>query len=164
MDIYQLKKTTDDFRVDCERNAQYIDKIVDDLVNTYSKELDTLMETVKTMLYSDEDWTTTEFESVALKLPCLLYYVATYQEKVGIRADLSKLLNAEKYNRVYQKTQGSIPDRKIAADLETQAEAMITSATNHAYKILQGKVQVAFEMLNSVKKILNARTTEKTPN
>ena len=114
MDIYQLKKTTDDFRVDCERNAQYIDKIVDDLVNTYSKDLDTLMETVKTMLYSDEDWTTAEFESVALKLPCLLYYVATYQEKVGIRADLSKLLNAEKYNRVYQKEDAQI---KSALDI-----------------------------------------------
>lgn len=161
MDIYNLKSSIDTFRIDVERNGQFVDKIVNDMLDKYSKDLDDLMSTIKSMLFSDEDWTTAEFESVALKLPCLLYSISSFQEKIGIRVDISKSLNSENFNRIYKNASGTIVDRKAFAELETQADTMVTSAITHAYKTIQGKVTAAYEMLNSVKKILNARVNEK---
>ena len=47
MDIYNLKSSIDTFRIDVERNGQFVDKIVNDMLDKYSKDLDDLMQNLK---------------------------------------------------------------------------------------------------------------------
>lgn len=157
-----LKDNIDNFRIDVESNSQFIDKILKDIIGKYCKDLDEAIDKIREMLYSnpEQDWTTAEYEDVAMKLSLLLYYTSSAQENVGIRSDISNSLKTEKYNRILISTNGTAVEKKSQAELSTQVETIVSIASTRAYKMIQSKVQVGFELLAVIKKILSRRISE----
>ena len=119
-----LSKPIDELAVDSimeqvNINSTYLNNIVDKIVSTYSAQLDSLMDSIRTILYdeSQEPITDAELEQACLKLPLNLYYVSQGQEALGIKEDVSKSVKSEIYNKVVTESIGTIPDKEAAANL-----------------------------------------------
>lgn len=160
-EVFTIKNQVDEARTKVELNSRQIDELTTAIINKYTAELDELLMQVKECITGVNDITEFEFETIALKIPTFLYWTSGGLEMVGVRNDLAKMFEKEKYNKIYSSVQGTIKERESVADLEARAENVVTIATNRAYKVLQSKIQAAYELLAVVKKILTRRIEER---
>ena len=101
-----------------------------------------------------------ELEDFTLNLPSLLYLTASRREELRIKEDVAKAVYKEVFNRVREKAQGTVADKDTAADLASQAEAISVIVLQRAGSSIKSKEEAAWEMLNSVKKVLSMRIAE----
>lgn len=157
-ELTQIQTQLNKARAKVELNSRTIDLLCREMTDKYAKELDDLVETVKDMLNSDQEITIDEYEIIALKLPTLLYSVSTYAELVGIRNDVSKAFEREKYSSTYLSLQsGSVKEKEFVCTNDTYPEFIVTVVTSRTYKQLQQKISAAYELLAAVKKVLTRR-------
>ena len=144
-----------------EENAKYIDDIVDELVNVFSKDLTEYVIYIKNILDTDnQKISDIEIEDFVLTLPTLLYFTSDCQESLGIREDVAKTQYKEKFNNVLSSTSGTVAIKTALAEMETRNEALATIVYQRAYKKIKLKVEAAYELLQSVKKVLSRRMLE----
>lgn len=144
-----------------ENNSSLIDELVDKLVRQYCGPLDDYMRQIDTILTSQEDpVTNAQLDDFTLNLPALLYFTSEAQEALGIKEDVSRAIRTEIYNKVREKAQGTVADKDSAAELATQAESIVLIAYQRAYRKVKLRVEAAYEMLNSVKKVMSRRMSE----
>lgn len=144
-----------------EDNSQKVEKIVDELINPYCEKLDTLITKFRNCLM-DKDNPVTEWEldDVCLKLPSHLYFMGEAQEKFGIKEDISKSIKMELYNQIHQRTKGTIADKQAASEAGTIEEEIVYRAYQRAYKRIKQKLESAYELLSSIKKVISRRMGE----
>ena len=92
-----------------------------------------------------------------LTLPTLLYFVSESQEALGIREDVSKAYEKDKFNETISHTEGTVAVKTALAELETQNEYLAKVVYQRAYKKIKLRVEAAYELLQSVKKVLSRR-------
>ena len=157
-ELLEIQPQLNKARAKVEINSRTIDLLCKEMIDKYAVDLDKLIDTVKDMLNSNEEITTEEFEMMALKLPTLLYSVSCGMEYVGIRMDVSKAFEKEKYASTYLSlSTGSVKEKEFIATNDTYSEFIISVVTSRTYKQLQQKVQAGYELLAAVKKVLTRR-------
>lgn len=141
-----------------EANSKIIDNLVNNLVSSYCSELDNYVTYIKKIL---DDTNTpivdTELDDFVLTLPTLLYFVSESQEALGIREDVSKAYEKDKFNETISHTEGTVAVKTALAELETQNEYLAKVVYQRAYKKIKLRVEAAYELLQSVKKVLSRR-------
>ena len=145
-----------------EENSAELDKIIDEIIERYSGELDDYMRFVIGILRDDKQPPTdAELDDFALRLSSLIYFTSVGAEQMGIRDDLSHSAYKEAYNvaRSMQKS-GTVADKNTQAEIDSTAERVVNIVYNKSYKILKAKVDSAQEVLSSVKKVLSRRMSE----
>lgn len=145
-----------------EANSAEIDKIIQDIIESYSGELDEYMRFVMGILRNDEQPPTdAELDDFIMRLSSLIYFTSVGTEQMGIREDLSHSAYKEAYNiaRNNQKS-GTVADKNAQAEIEAQAERVINIIYSKSYKILKAKVESAQEVLSSCKKVISRRMGE----
>ena len=162
-EVFTIKNDITQFKSKVDLNSQQIDELTTHIISKYTKELDELVAEVKKCLENVNDITDFEYETLALKIPCFLYWTTGGTEAVGVRSDISKAFEKEKYNKIYDTLSGTAKERDSVATMETRAENVVTIAYNRAYKVLQQKVNCAFELLAVIKKILSRRIQQQIP-
>lgn len=130
-----------------------VDEACEDL-DKYMKQIDEIL-CDKDNPVSDE-----ELEDFTLNLPSLLYLVSSRREELRIKEDVAKAVHKDVYNRVREKAQGTVADKDTAADLAAQSEAITVIVLQRAGSTIKTREEAAWEMLNSVKKVLTRRTAE----
>ena len=144
-----------------EKAAVELDTIVDTIVTKHSKELDDYINYVKAIIDDDsKPITATELEDMVLTIPSLLYFLGDAQELIGIREDIAKMDKTNKFNNVVAVSEGTVQAKQALAELKTRNEALVHIVFQRARKRLQNKYDMAFEVLQSVKKILSRRVAE----
>ena len=144
-----------------ENNAQYIQSLVDDLVNKCCDKLDNYVEYVsKQMNDPDYELTSKQLDDIIMTIPAMLYYVGTQQERLGIQRDVSKSSRDLLYNKIYTETSGTAGVKKATAETELFNEDMVTTIYKSAYETIKSKVSFALELLQSAKKVISRRMTE----
>lgn len=138
--------------------ADEIDLIIKDIVEEYCGALDCYMCDINSKIISNI--LDSDLESIVFTLPTLLYFTAEGIEKVGIREDISKRLKEEIYAQSRTKASGTVKERDDFAMLSAGKESMTNAIYSRAYKMIKLKMDAGYEMLNSVKKIMNKRITE----
>lgn len=73
---------------------------------------------------------------------------------------MAKSIRAELFNRVREKSKGTIADKNAAAELAAMQETLVWSVYQRAYKIVKCKVESGYELLASVKKVISRRSAE----
>ena len=146
-------------------HVQSTSKLVDDLVNklvsTYCGPLDEYMKTIDNALaFQEEPLSILQLEEFTLNLPSLLYFASEAQEALGIKEDVSNAIRTELYNAVREKAQGTIADKDTAAEIATQSEQLVVIIYRRAYKKVKYRIEAAYEMLNSLKKVISRRIGE----
>lgn len=142
-------------------NSSLVDDIVTKLVTQYCKPLDDYMRIIDDILVNqDVPITNEQLDEFTLNLPSLLYFTSEAQESLGIKEDVSNAIRNEIFNQVREKSTGTVADKDAAAELATQAETIVLIAYRRAYKKVKLRVEAAYEMLSSVKKVITRRIAE----
>ena len=152
-----------------ENNITYFTDISDQIVNSYTAELDELLIEINKRVISVEFAADSELEFAALKLSNMLYYMGSRLENIGIKDDLSKLAAKESYNQAYLDNQVKDADRKnktTVAELTAIAEnasrydTIMNSLYSRIYKQIKYKIDAGYELLSTIKKIISKRIAD----
>ena len=143
-----------------EANAIKIQTIVDQLVSKYNKQLDDFMDEVLLMLSHKDKLSDTEIEMITLKVPIYMYFGVSGVENLGIQLDNAKAIKVTKFNIEYMDSEGTINDRNANAENNIIPEALTLICYERAYKKLRSKMDVAEQLCNSTRKVLQKRITE----
>ena len=138
-----------------------IKEISDNLVTEYCKDLDDLMLVIREELQDNMEITDEELEFHILDLANTLYFTGSAQEDLGIKEDTCKAIRQEVYSKAREQATGkTVADKTAQAELIAQAETMTLAIYSRAYKKVKLRMDAGYEMLNSLKKVMNKRITE----
>lgn len=143
-------------------NSKLINDLTNKLVADYCKQLDDYVRFIQSILQDDKHPPTAqELDDFVMNLPVLLYFCGEAQENLGIKTDVAKAVKQEKYNEVYRELQkGTISDKTSKAELASQSEEITRVIYDRAYKIVKEKMNAAYELLSSCKKVISRRMSE----
>lgn len=132
------------------------------IVKEYCADLDSYMETIDNDLRSRNSTSIPNdvIEDYILNLASILYFTGSAQEDLGVKEDICKSIKTEVYNRARENSTGTVADKDAAATMATQAEAITLSIYSRAYKKVKLRMDAGYEMLNSLKKVMNRRIAE----
>jgi hypothetical protein len=136
-------------------------EIVFSIVEGICAELNNYMSVIDEVLKdSSAVVTDAELEDFIMNLTSILYTVSEGQERLGVEEDVAKAIHKEVYSRVREKAQGTVADKDTAADLASQNEAIVYMVKARAYRLIKSKVELGFEMVNTLKKVITRRIAE----
>lgn len=154
-------KTEDSIMQNVDNISDTIKEISDNLVEKYCGELDEEMEKIGNMLICSQNITDNELDFEILNLANILYFVGAGQEDLGIKEDTCKSIRQEVYSKAREQATGkTVADKTAQAELIAQTETMTLSIYSRAYKKVKLRMDAGYEMLNSLKKVMNKRITE----
>ena len=145
-----------------EDNSKLLDKVVNDIIQPYCRDLDKYIEFIKSILQDGNNPPTVdELEDFCLNLSTYIYFAGGMCEQLGIRDDVAKAVYKEIYNTKRNDINGgTVADKDSIAELESQQEQLTSICFTRAYKTMKSKVENAQELLSSVKKVLSRRLAE----
>lgn len=144
-----------------EKNSAKVEKLIDELVDKYCHQLDELVSMFKEILHDkDNPITEEELDEICLKLPTYLYFIGEAQERFGVKEDIAKSVKMELYNEIHQRTKGTIADKQAASEAATLEEDIVYQAYKRSYKRIKQKLEAAYELLSSIKKVISRRMGE----
>lgn len=163
-DFYPQKrnnKTAGDIMQNVDNISDTIKEISDNLVTEYCKDLDDLMSVIREELQDNGGITDAELEFHIMDLANTLYFTGSAQEDLGIKEDICKSIRQELYTKAREEAKGkTVADRTAQAELVVQTETMTLAIYSRAYKKVKLRMEAGYEMLNSLKKVMNKRITE----
>lgn len=144
--------------------------ITERVVKEQSAELDDLMQDIHYAVTQDEAAGTDTIERYYAELSALVYFMSERIEKLNIFKDVSKAAAKEAYNKAYLKfcaekdekgkSVRTVNENTALAETDSQYEIVIQSIYGNAYDALKLKIDLAMEMLSTLKNILKRRTNE----
>lgn len=138
-----------------------IKELSDKLVEKYCTPLDVEMEVIRLELKENNSLTDDTLEKHILELANILYFTGSAQEDLGIKEDTCKAIRQEVYSKAREQATGkTIADKTAQAELIAQTETMTLAIYSRAYKKVKLRMDAGYEMLNSLKKVMNKRITE----
>ena len=143
-----------------DNTALVVKEISDKLVNNYCKPLDVEMSVIRLELRENNSLTDDTLEKHILELANILYFTGSAQEDLGIKEDTCKAIRAEIYNKTYEDSQGTVAQKNALSELATQQETIVLNIYSRAYKKVKLRMEAGYEMLNSLKKVMNKRISE----
>ena len=153
-------KTTNSIMNKVDNTSDMIKDISDNLVEKYCRSLDTEMAIIRLELKENNSLTDDTLEKHILELANILYFTGSAQEDLGIKEDTCKAIRQEVYSRAREEATGTVADKTAKAELISQQETVVLSIYSRAYKKVKIRMDAGYEMLNSLKKVMNKRITE----
>lgn len=154
-------KTAEEIMENVDSISETIRKISDKLLKKYCIDLDSEMKKIGNILLCSQTLSDTELEFEILNLANILYFVGSAQEDLGIKEDTCKAIRQEVYSKAREMSTGrTVADKTAQAEIMAQAETMTLAIYSRSYKKVKLKMDAGYEMLNSLKKIMNKRITE----
>lgn len=141
-------------------NSKLIEDIAFNISKDFTQELDKVMGTCKSIFQSKDKITNQEIEDLLAQLPSILYFVNEGQEAVGIKQDIAEMTRKTNYNIAREKANGTVADKNTTAEGQVINEAINEIIYQRAYKLIRAKIEMAQEMVNSLKRIFDARMME----
>lgn len=141
-------------------NSKLIEDIVYDITRQYTKPLDDIMITCRAIFTSEDKITNEEIEDLLTQLPTALYFVNEGQEFVGLKEDVAKMVKMENYNIARAKAVGTVADKNSTAEGAVINEEINRIIYQRSYKMIKSKVEMGQEMINSLKRVFDARMND----
>ena len=157
VDIEEVRKNNEAV----ERLTAVVREMVANIVDEVCSDLDEYMSQIEEIMCDkDTPVSDAELEDFTLNLPSLLYLTSSRRESLKIKEDVAKAVHKDIYNRVREKAEGTVADKDTAADLASQSQAITVIVLQRAGSTIKTREEAAWEMLNSVKKVLSLRIAE----
>ena len=169
--LNEIDKTVQDNQIDelvreTEENVTYFTNISDSLVLGYISDLDKLMIRVHVDTVENEA-TDDQLEKYILELSNALYFIGSRLEAMGIKDDLSKLAAKQVYNESYldapvdaKGKKPTVAELSAMAENDSRYETIMNNIYSRAYRQIKYKVDAAYEMLASLRKVITKRMQE----
>lgn len=146
-----------------ENNVSQFNVITEDLVSSYTYDIDNLMMKIKKDVIEVEP-SDSVLEKYVLELSNALYFIGTKLEGMGIKDDLSKLAAKEVFNNAYldapvdgKGKKPTVAEITAMAEGKSRYETVMNNIYSRAYKQIKYKVDAAYEMLASIRKVITKR-------
>ena len=157
----EQSKTANDIMERVDGISDTIRRISDRLVKKYCSDLDNFMQVTRDIITRNEGISDVQLEQAILELANKLYFTGSAQEDLGIKEDTCKAIRQEVYSKAREQATGkTVADKTAQAELIAQAETMTLAIYSRAYKKVKLRMDAGYEMLNSLKKVMNKRITE----
>ena len=157
---YEKPKTAESIMKNVDNISDTIKEISDNLVEKYCEDLDNIMSELRQEITSKEI-DNYILESYIMELANTLYFTGSAQEDLGIKEDTCKAIRQEVYSKAREQATGkTVADKTAQAELIAQAETMTLAIYSRAYKKVKLRMDAGYEMLNSLKKVMNKRIAE----
>lgn len=168
MNIDQVK-LQEYFDAVCNNVNQFTD-ITNKVVEENCQDLDALMSDLKIALTQEQAASTDTLERYYAELTNLLYFMADRLERLGVFKDLGGATAKEAYNKAYLafasekdergKSIRTVNENSALAETETQYQSIVGTVYANAYGAVKLKVDLAQEMVSTLKNILRKRINE----
>ena len=164
-DFYEYKrckeiKTTKSIIENVDSSSDIIQELSNDLVIRYCDTLDNQLLLIKQEMDNAGYLTDETLERRIIELANTLYFTGSVQEDLGIKEDTCKMIRQEVYLKARENASGTVADKTAQAELMTQQETIALAIYSRAYKKVKLRMDAGYEMLNSLKKVMNKRITE----
>lgn len=143
-----------------DKSSGIIQELSNKLVDKYCKQLDLVMNGLWNVLNNPNPITDGMLENYMLDLASTLYFTGSAQEDLGIKEDTCKMIRQEVYSKARENASGTVADKTAQAELIAQQETITLAIYSRAYKKVKLRMDAGYEMLNSLKKVMNKRITE----
>ena len=151
-------KLNEAIKTQVESDSLVLEQIVNDIVSSYTKELDDYVDKIKAVLDDNTDeLTEQDLNQIMIKLCSYMYFIGSKQELLGLRADISEALHDERYNIEFIKANGTVASREGQATNAAHEEEVIKIIYDRAYKIMKNKYNAIDKWIDAIKKILTMR-------
>lgn len=150
-----------------DKNTNYFTQISDKVVTAYTNDLDALMNKIREDTI-DNTPSDEILEKYVLELSNLLYFLGTRLETVGIKDDITRMSAKEVYNNTYTNNLDVAPGGKkptvaelnVMSENASRYETVVNSIYSRVYRQIKFKIDGAYEMLASLRKIVSKRMQE----
>ena len=158
----ELEDIKNDINTTCSDCFDTFDKVT----NSYAQELDTLIDSIQSVIRDSKDVPTEDLSHMALDLSTTIYTVGSHIEKTGIMSDIASLKRQETYNNATLKLQEdnatakvklTVPVITASAEESSKYHTTIKVIYDRVYKQLKFKLDAATEILSSLKKVISQR-------
>lgn len=157
----EQSKTANDIMERVDGISDTIRRISDRLVKKYCSDLDNFMQVTRDIITRNEGISDVQLEQSILELANILYFTGSAQEDLGIKEDTCKAIRQEVYSKAREQATGkTVADKTAQAELVAQTETITLAIYSRAYKKVKLRMDAGYEMLNSLKKVMNKRITE----
>ena len=159
-----------------EESSSIILNISSNILKSYTQHLDDLMQDLYSKVADPStNISDTDLERYYLELTNLVYFMGEKLETVGVKDDISRAAAKEMYNKSYLDTAKSplavagtngkankLTVSEITAIAESAAinEQVVNMIFSRVYKQIKFKVDGAFEMIGTLRKIISKRMQE----
>ena len=151
-------------------NATYFTTAVQKVVDSYSEDLNGLMNDLYSALTQRDPISTDALERYYAELTNMVYFMSDKVEKLNVYSDMSKAAAKEIYNKAYLsassekdekgKSKTTVAENTSIAESASQYETVVSSVYEHAYKTVKMKIDSANEMITTLKNILKRRIAD----
>ena len=149
-----------------EEGVEYFNSICDQMVSDFTQDLDNVMIKVNNDTVNS-DASDYQLEKYVLELSNILYFLGQRLETMGIKDDISKLNAKQAYNNAYLnapvedgKKKPTVAELSAMAEDESKYETIMNTIYSRAYRQIKFKIDAAYEMLASLRKIISKRMQE----
>lgn len=153
-------KTVKSVLSNTEEYSSMVTELSRDLVSKYCTELDGIMSAIQDDLRTSKDIDDRRLERYILNLANILYFTGSAQEELGIREDTCRTIRQELYNKTRDSIKGTVADKNAQAENAVKEETIVLSVYSRAYKKVKLRMEAGYEMLASLKKVMNRRVSE----
>lgn len=151
-------KLNEAIKAQVESDSLVLEQIVNDIVSSYTKELDDYVDKIKAVLDDNTDeLTEQDLNQIMIKLCSYMYFVSSKQELLGIKSDIAEALRDERYNTAFMNATGTVASKESQALSAIKEEDVIKIVYERAYKILKNKYNAIDKWIDAIKKILTMR-------
>lgn len=151
MDIDKIKE------LDTNYNSAL--EYADTVIESYTMELDQLVETIKEAIIEDGDLS--NLHQYNLELPIKLYELSANVEKLGLKVDFAEINRADKYSRLLINATGTIPEKQARATVFVNNEVYAKEIYERCYYGVKAKVEAASQVLISLRALIQSLESEK---
>lgn len=152
-------------------NVKYFNDTALTTAREYTKPLDILMSKLYKIVVNPQNIETHTLENYYLELTNTLYFMGEKLEQLGVFGDMSKAAAKEVYNKAYldnqikdseRKNKTTVAENQAVAEESSKYESVVNSIYDHAYKITKYKIDAAYEMVGTLRKIITHRIQEES--
>lgn len=156
MSLLEEKQKIDNSAIAC-------DQILFSLVNECVSDLDSYIVNISTNFKDSAMIDNLTLDNFILNIPMLIYYTVSKLEQLGLKDDLSEIEKKSQLSRLMSDTSITVKNktqRQLMTEIESIDISILNNIYQRAYKIVKNKIDIAYEVLASCKKIMSRRIEE----
>ena len=144
-----------------ETDSALVQEMVEDILSESTQELDDYMSKVRTCFIDNVEISNEDLNKIILKLPTYVYYLQAYAQRLEMKKGLAIERAKNAYNEALLNAVGkTVGDKAAQAEIQTLQDRLVQLAYKSASAQIMKKIDSVMAILDSAKKVQNARLTE----
>ena len=152
-----MKKELEKALNNVELTYQDIVEIANDLVSTYTKDLDLIVKNIENDI---ESLSNDDIRSLMLKLSIKAYSFGDVKERSAVKAECAEILKKEAYARSFNSSEGSVAVKDNNSVLSISNEIVTECIYNLVASLFKIKLDELRRIIDILKTILMSRLSE----